>query len=57
MRWEGHPARTGEMGNAYSILFGKGERNRPFGRPRLRWENNIRMDLRKQNGKVWTGCM
>jgi hypothetical protein len=45
------------MGNAYNILFGKGERNRPFGRPRLRWENNIRMDLRKQNGKVWTGCM
>jgi hypothetical protein len=33
--------------HAYMILVGKPEGNRPFGRPRLRWEDNIKMDLRK----------
>jgi hypothetical protein len=33
--------------NAYSILDGKPEWKRPLGSPRLRWEDNIRMDLRK----------
>jgi hypothetical protein len=36
-----------EMGNAYSTLVGKPERKRPLGRPRHRWEDNIRMDLRE----------
>jgi hypothetical protein len=31
--------------NAYNILVGKPEGKRPHGRPRHRWENNIRMDL------------
>jgi hypothetical protein len=31
----------------YNILFGKPEGNRPLGRPRRRWEDNIRMDLRE----------
>jgi len=35
------------MRNAYKILVGKHEGKRPFGRPRRRWEDNIRMDLRK----------
>jgi hypothetical protein len=35
------------MGNAYKILVGKTERNRPLGRPRRRWDDNIRMDLRE----------
>jgi hypothetical protein len=34
-------------GNAYKILAGKPERKRPRGRPRRRWEDNIRMDLRE----------
>jgi hypothetical protein len=38
----------GEMRNAYKILFGKSEGKRPFGRPRCKWGNNIRMD--KQMG-------
>jgi hypothetical protein len=37
----------GETKNAYSILVGKSEGKRPLGRPRLRWEGNIRMDLRE----------
>jgi hypothetical protein len=33
--------------NAYRILVGKPERKRPLGRPRRKWEDNIRMDLRE----------
>jgi hypothetical protein len=36
---------NGEKRNAYRILVGKSERKRPLGRPRRRWEDNIRMDL------------
>jgi hypothetical protein len=45
MRWEGHVACMGEMRNAYSILVGKPAGKRPLGKPRHRWEDNIRMDL------------
>jgi hypothetical protein len=31
--------------NAYRVLIGKPERRRPLGRPRLRWEDNIKMNL------------
>jgi hypothetical protein len=34
-----------EMRNAYKILVGKPDRKRPPGRPRLRRENNIKMDF------------
>jgi hypothetical protein len=37
----------GKKRNAYRILVGKAEGNRPLGRPRCRWENNIKMDLRE----------
>jgi hypothetical protein len=37
----------GEMGNAYNILVGKSVGKRPLGRPRRRWEDNIRMELRE----------
>jgi hypothetical protein len=46
MRWTGHIARMGET-NAYRRLVGKPERERPLGRPRRRWVDNIRMDLRE----------
>jgi hypothetical protein len=46
-RWEGHVARMGEKRNAYRILVGKSERKRSLGRPRRRWEENIRMDFRE----------
>jgi hypothetical protein len=47
MRWAGHVARIKALRNAYNILVGKPE-ERPLGRPRLRWEDNIRMDLRER---------
>jgi hypothetical protein len=37
----------GEKRNAYRIFMGKPEGNRPLGRPRPRWEDNIKMDLRE----------
>jgi hypothetical protein len=37
----------GEKSNVYRILVGKPEGKRPLGRPRRRWEDNIRMDLRE----------
>jgi hypothetical protein len=37
----------GEKRNAYRILVGKSERKGPVGRPRHRWVNNIKMDLRE----------
>ena len=39
----------------YRILVGKPEGKRPVGRPRLRWEDNIKMDFRKWDVGVWTG--
>jgi hypothetical protein len=47
MRWAGHVARMGETRNAYRILVGKREGKRPLGRPRRRWVDNIKMDLRE----------
>jgi hypothetical protein len=47
MRWAGHVARLGEMRGAYNILVGRPEGRRPPGRPRRRWEDNIKMDLRE----------
>jgi hypothetical protein len=47
MRWAGYVARMGEVRGAYNILVGKPEGRRPLGRPRRRWEVNIKMDLRE----------
>ncbi|KAJ4436792.1 hypothetical protein ANN_16924 [Periplaneta americana] len=45
LRWAGHVARMGESRNAYRVLVGRPEGKRPLGRPRRRWEDNIKMDL------------
>ena len=45
MRWAGHVARMGEERGLYRVLVGKPEGRRSLGRPRLRWVDNIRMDL------------
>jgi hypothetical protein len=45
MRWAGHVVRKGEM-NRCRILVGNPERKRPLRRPRYKWEDNIKMDLR-----------
>jgi hypothetical protein len=47
MRWSGHVARMGEERKVYKVLVGNPEGKRPLGRPRRRWENGIRMDLRE----------
>jgi hypothetical protein len=47
MRWAGHVARVGEERNVYRVLVGKPEGKRQLGRPRRRWEDGIRMDLRE----------
>ena len=47
MRWAGHVARMGEEREVYRVLVGKPEGRRPLGRPRRRWVDNIRMDLRE----------
>jgi len=47
MRRVGHVARIEGMNNAYRIYVGKSEVKRLLTRRRLRWEDNIKMDLRK----------
>jgi hypothetical protein len=55
MKWAGHVARMGEKSNAYRILMGKPEGNRPLGRPRRRWADNITIDHRaiRWGGMDW----
>ena len=55
MRWAGHVARMGEGRGVYRVLVGKPEGKRPLGRPRRRWEDNIKMDLQEVGCGVWTG--
>jgi hypothetical protein len=45
MTWAGHVARIVERRGVYRVLVGEPEGQRPFGRQRLRWEDNIKMDL------------
>jgi hypothetical protein len=47
MRWAGHVARMGEERIVYKVWVGKPEGKRPLGRPRRRWEDGVRMDLRE----------
>ena len=50
MRWAGHVARMREDRGVHRVLVGKPEGKRPLGRPRRRWEDNIKMDLREVGG-------
>ena len=47
MRWAKNVARMGERRGIYKFLVGKPEGKRPLGRPRRRWEDNIKMDLQE----------
>jgi hypothetical protein len=47
MRWAGHVARIREKWNAHRILVGKPEGKRPLGKPRRRWEDNMKIYLRE----------
>ena len=52
MRWAGHVARMEEGRGVHKVLVGKTEGKRPLGRPRCRWEDNIKMYLQE----VGRGC-
>jgi hypothetical protein len=47
MKWTGHVADMGKKRSVYTVLAGKPEGKRQLGRPILRWEFNIKMDLRE----------
>jgi hypothetical protein len=69
MRSVGHVARMGEERGVYKVLVGRPEGKRPLGRPRCRWEDNIKMDLREigldganwiqlaQDSFLWWACV
>jgi hypothetical protein len=48
LSWAGHVVRMGEGRGVYRALIGKPEVKRPLGRPRRRWEDNNKMDLRER---------
>jgi hypothetical protein len=47
VRWAGHVARMGEGRGVYRVFVGRPEGKRPLGRPWRRWEDNIKMDVRR----------
>jgi hypothetical protein len=51
-KWVGHIARMGEWRGVYSVLVEKPEGNRPLGRSRRRWEDNIKIDLQEMGRRV-----
>jgi hypothetical protein len=55
IKWADNVERMGEKRNAYRILVGKPEGRRPLGRPRPRWVDNIKIDLREieWDGEGW----
>ena len=50
--WAEHAAHMGESRSVYRIMVGKPEGKRPLGRPRRRWEDNIKMDLQEMRCEV-----
>ena len=52
-----HLALMGERRGSYRVLVGKPEGKRPLGRPRPRWEDNIKVDLKEVGWEAWTGLI
>jgi hypothetical protein len=54
-RWAGHEARMRARRGVYRVLVGKPGGRRPLGRPRRRWEDNIKMDVQEvgSRGMKW----
>jgi hypothetical protein len=57
MRWAGHVTRMGERRGVYRVLMGKPEGKRLFGRLRLGWTYNIKMDFWQWDVGVRTGSI
>jgi len=55
MRWAVHVAGMGERRGVYRVLVGRPEGKRSLGRPRYRWEDNIKIDLQEVGCGVWFG--
>jgi hypothetical protein len=55
MRWAGHVTRMGEGRNVYMVLVGNLEGKRQLERPRRRWEDGIKTDLRETGWGMWSG--
>jgi len=55
MTWAGHVVCMEERRSVYRVLVGKPVGKGPLGRPRRRWEDNIKMDLQEVGWGVWTG--
>jgi hypothetical protein len=53
MRWAVRVTSVGETRGAYKVLVGKPEEMRPIGRPRLKWEGNMKMELQEVG---WGEC-
>jgi hypothetical protein len=55
MRWAGHVTSIAEGRGAYRVLVGRPEGKRPLGRPRRKWDDNIKVDIRKMgiDGLNW----
>jgi hypothetical protein len=47
----------GEVRGSYKVLVGKPEGRRPLGKPRCRWEDNVKMDLQEVGWGAWTGLI
>jgi hypothetical protein len=58
LRWAGHVARMGEGRGVHRVLVRKPEGKRPLGRPRRRWEDNVRIDLQEVGSccEDWIEC-
>ena len=54
MGWAGHVERIEDKRVAYRVLVGKTEGKRHLGRPRRRWEDNIKMDFQEEEWGTWT---
>ena len=55
IKWAGYVALTRDRRGVNRVLVGKPEGKRSLGRPRRKWEDNIKMDLQKLDVGVWTG--
>ena len=57
VRWAVHVAHMGAKRGAYRILVGRPEGGMPLGRPRHRWEYNIKVDLQEVGRGAWMGLV